>query len=40
MQHLELVRTRSDAPAAKEPADELESDLVDRYGAVADVSER
>ena len=40
MQHLELVRTRSDAPAAKEPADGLESDLVDRYGAVADVSER
>ena len=32
MQDLELVRTRSDAPAAKELADELESDLVNRYG--------
>jgi hypothetical protein len=40
MQHLELVRTRSNAPAAKEPADELESDLVDRSGAVAAVSGR
>jgi putative acetyltransferase len=29
---LELVRTRSDAPAAKQLADELESDLVNRYG--------
>ena len=32
MQHLELVRTRSDAPTALELADELECDLVARYG--------